>query len=225
MIKLGDLVVKDGITYRITSVPVGEVETYSLLALHKKDVELKKTVETNQIQSFLIPSGSIITGVSESDLGDPIGAGSAITNTVEDGYVKVIFESCGGTEIDPQVIEVGDGVVAPDNPTKEGYTFSGWYSNEEGTGDAYNFGTATFDVDTYVYAVYTINSYAVTFDSNEGSEVTAQNIEYGSTVNEPDDPTLAESEFAGWFSDEELTEEYDFSTPVTEAITLYAKWV
>jgi len=225
MINLGDLILKDGIVYRVTAIPEDEVTTYSLLAQHAQTVELKKTVETKQIQSFLIPSGSIITGVSESDLGTLIGTGSAITKTVKDGYVKIIFESNGGTEIDAQIIEVDDGIVAPDNPTKVGYTFSGWYSNAEGTGNAYNFGTATFDEDTYVYAVYTINTYTVTFDSNEGSAVTAQTVNYNEVATSPVDPTLESYTFGGWFTDDStFLEAYDFATLVTADITLYAKW-
>jgi len=225
MANVGEIILKDGIAYRVISVPEGDVSTYSILALHRKDVELKKTVETTQSQSFLIPSGSIITGVSESDLGTLIGTGSAVSKTIKDGYVKIIFKTNGGTEIDAQTIEVGDGVVAPDNPTKEGYTFNKWCSNSDGTGDTYNLSTANFDEDTYVYAVYTLNTYTVTFDSNDGSDVTAQTVNHNAVATSPVDPTLEDYIFGGWFTDDTtFLEEYDFATPVTADITLYAKW-
>ena len=66
--------------------------------------------------------------------------------------------------------------------------------------------------------------YTVTFDSNGGSEVASQTVESGETATEPTAPTKAGADFVYWCSDEELTTEYDFDTPVTADITLYAKW-
>ena len=73
------------------------------------------------------------------------------------------------------------------------------------------------------------NTYTVTFDSNGGSSVASQTVEEGLKAQEPEDPTKepgAECRyaFAGWYSDEGLTSAYDFDAPVTEDITLYAKW-
>lgn len=64
----------------------------------------------------------------------------------------------------------------------------------------------------------------VTFVSNGGSEVSAQNLTYGALVTRPADPTYSGYTFAGWYTDEALTDAYDFNTPVTANLTLYAKW-
>ena len=64
----------------------------------------------------------------------------------------------------------------------------------------------------------------VLFETNGGSEVQAQTLMQGSKLTRPEDPTKEGFRFAGWFSDEQLTEEFDFDTPVMEAMTLYAKW-
>lgn len=61
----------------------------------------------------------------------------------------------------------------------------------------------------------------VTFDSNGGSEVPSQDILKDSTATEPTAPTKADYTFEGWYNGDIL---YDFSTPVTENITLTAKW-
>jgi len=66
--------------------------------------------------------------------------------------------------------------------------------------------------------------YTVTFDSDGGSEVASQSVLSGTTATEPVDPTKTDYVFDGWFTDAELTTEYDFSTPVTSDIILYAKW-
>ena len=64
----------------------------------------------------------------------------------------------------------------------------------------------------------------VTFNSNGGSEVEAQSVDYNGTATKPEDPTKEGFIFGGWYSDEDLTEAYNFSTKVTANITLYAKW-
>lgn len=63
------------------------------------------------------------------------------------------------------------------------------------------------------------------FDSNDGSEVPKQNVNYGDKTNEPADPTKAGHTFAGWFTDSSLSQAFDFdNTTVTGDLTLYAKW-
>lgn len=70
-----------------------------------------------------------------------------------------------------------------------------------------------------------VASYTVTFESNGGSAVQAQIVDSGGTVTKPADPTRRGRTFAGWYTDAELTIVYDFDEPVTEDITLYAKWI
>lgn len=67
-------------------------------------------------------------------------------------------------------------------------------------------------------------SYTVTFDSNGGSSIDSQSVLKDQYVSVPGIPVHDELFFAGWYADKKLTQEYDFSTPVTSDITLYAKW-
>ena len=65
--------------------------------------------------------------------------------------------------------------------------------------------------------------YTVTFESNGGSNVASkQTIGY---VARPTDPTKDDYEFAGWYTDAELTNEFNFNDKISENITLYAKWI
>lgn len=225
MANIGDLFMKDGVAYKVTALPTEEGGTYSVIALHTKTTSLVKTITSSQSTTNLIPSGSIITGIAEEDLGTPVGHNSATVQTVADGKVKVFFEGNGGSETDAQVIDKGAKVTAPSNPTRTGYTFAGWYQDAEGTGSAFNLSTKTFAVDTYCYAKWTINTYTVTYDSNEGSAVDPETVDYGEAFAEPEPPTLEGNVFAGWYTDDETFENlYDFATLATEDIILYAKW-
>lgn len=69
-----------------------------------------------------------------------------------------------------------------------------------------------------------LEEYTVTFETNGGSKVDAQKVEDGSTADKPTDPTKDGYTFEGWYSNDKLTEKYDFSSAITGDITLYAKW-
>lgn len=64
----------------------------------------------------------------------------------------------------------------------------------------------------------------VTFQSNGGSTVASRSVALGTTVSRPADPTRAGYSFAGWYADEACTQAWDFDTPVTGSLTLYARW-
>ncbi len=63
----------------------------------------------------------------------------------------------------------------------------------------------------------------VSFETGEGSKVDSQTTADGKLV-KPADPTRDGYTFGGWYTDEACTQAYDFSTPVTADLTLYAKW-
>ena len=75
--------------------------------------------------------------------------------------------------------------------------------------------------DEYIPA---INTYTVTFVTDGGSEIPSQVVNHGDTVVKPDDPTKDNYSFMGWFTDSNLTSEYDFSAPILSDLYLYAKW-
>ena len=68
-----------------------------------------------------------------------------------------------------------------------------------------------------------ITLHTVTFNSNGGSDVPEQ-IRANAAATKPADPTRSGYVFAGWYTDEACTAAYDFTQPVTDNITLYAKW-
>lgn len=68
-----------------------------------------------------------------------------------------------------------------------------------------------------------ITLHTVTFNSNGGSDVPEQ-IRANAAATKPADPTRSGYVFAGWYTDEACTAAYDFTQPVRDNITLYAKW-
>lgn len=85
-------------------------------------------------------------------------------------------------------------------------------------------GTSSTDVEVEYIKVDTTGSFIRTamFDSNGGSKVASQVV--NGTVAEPAAPVKSGYRFAGWYSNLVLTTTYNFSTPVTNDIILYAKW-
>ena len=75
-----------------------------------------------------------------------------------------------------------------------------------------------------LYAKWTIDNYTVTFDSNGGSAVASQNVDYNGIASQPTAPARTGYTFAGWYSDAGLASAFSFATAITTDITLYAKW-
>jgi len=83
----------------------------------------------------------------------------------------------------------------------------------------------TFDGGKITINTYTpATTYPVHFQTNGGSVIADVNVPENSAVTKPADPTKNNKVFAGWYSDSELQNKYDFSTPVTQEMTLFAKW-
>lgn len=139
----------------------------------------------------------------------------------------VTFESNGGDSIQPQAVKSGNLIVMPENPTKNGFEFTGWFTD---TALTVPFDQSTpISSDTILYAGWKQDpisgeSLIVTFSSNGGTSVASQAVAYGALVIEPDSPDREGYEFGGWYVDAECTIGFDFSKPVTENTILYAKW-
>lgn len=78
-----------------------------------------------------------------------------------------------------------------------------------------------------VSEVFNPNSFIVSFVSFEtdgASTITSQTVLSGEKATEPTVPSKIGQDFDKWYSDAELTKKFNFNTPITENITLYAKW-
>nr|MCR5047862.1 InlB B-repeat-containing protein [Saccharofermentans sp.] len=124
--------------------------------------------------------------------------------------------------IGTQSIDVGTSVTRPDDPVREGYVFGGWYADAACTTE-YDFGTKIYETKT-IYARW-IPAYTVTFNTLGGSDIASQTVAEGGTATPPETNPVREGYvFGGWYAEEACTTEYDFSSPVTADVIIYAKW-
>ena len=129
----------------------------------------------------------------------------------------------GSTVIDTEMVTANDTATRPTpDPVKSGYVFDNWYS-DTGYQTPFNF-TDAITMDTNIYGRW-LAAHTVTFNSEGGSAVASQTIIDGETATRPINPTKTDYDFVGWYTEDTYVNQYDFSTPVTADITLYAKWV
>jgi len=137
------------------------------------------------------------------------------------GTYTVTFDSKGGSKVEEQRVKSGELITKPADPSREGHTFDGWAKADNESSALWNFNSETVTSSMTLYARWTINTYRVTFDSDGGSAVSAQNVPHGDRVIKPNDPTRTGYQFDGWFNG---ASEWNFSTAVVAALTLKAKW-
>lgn len=127
------------------------------------------------------------------------------------GACTVTFLSDGESAA-PSQIRANTPADQPADPTKEGYTFIGWYKGEE----KWNFADAVTEAMTLT-AKWQLNQYTITFDTAGGSEVAPITQDYGTTITAPAAPTRTGYTFAGW----------DRESPTAmpaENMTITARW-
>ena len=169
-------------------------------------------------RSFGVISGGTFNGkvTNKNDISDspeetPAKISGGTFNGKVIGAYTVTFQSEGGSEVASQ-IRANTPAARPADPTKEGYTFIGWYKGEE----KWNFADAVTEAMTLT-AKWQLNQYTITFDTAGGSEVAPITQDYGTTITPPAAPTRTGYTFAGW----------DKTIPATmpaENITLTARW-
>ena len=108
-----------------------------------------------------------------------------------------------GEESVVQPYDFGAAVTAYEVSEREGYTFGGWYYDNETFANAFDVTTMP-DEDLVFYAKWTKNNYPVTFNANGGkfsdeSEVYTYQGAYGDSITAPEtDPTRTGYDFVGW---------------------------
>lgn len=135
----------------------------------------------------------------------------------------VTFMKDAETLFDTSVVKKGNTVGVPAEPTNDGYSFAGWYTDVKCT-TAYDFNLPV-NTDITLYAKW-LAKYTVSFDTDGGSTVESQTVVTGNKATKPAvNPTKKGYNFVGWYTDNTYTTEFDFeNTIITDNTTIYAKF-
>ncbi|WP_083635527.1 S-layer homology domain-containing protein [Peptoniphilus porci] len=137
----------------------------------------------------------------------------ALRASQEDPFI-VTFNS-DGSEVKKEPVKSGETVTKPEDPTKDGYIFKGWYDGDT---------KVTFPYEVTRSVTLTAKwaeKFTVTFNSDGGSEVPSQDVESGQKANEPLKPKKEGYTFKGWYDGDT---KFDFNTAITGDKSLKAKW-
>lgn len=140
----------------------------------------------------------------------------------EDGYTVCFFGN-GGSPAKTTAIGNTEGVTLPANPTREGYTFGGWYKDAAGNTPFFAANPVTADMS--LYAIWELKTFNVTFEGNGG---TPENTVKKGCVNGtalPQQPTKEGYQFVQWNTKADGTgSQFTSATPVSGPLTVYAVW-
>ncbi len=149
--------------------------------------------------------------------------------TWEEKVGNVVYKVNDGSDETYEVYDIpyGYDIEIPGDPMREGYTFLGWNTDAAATAPLAIDGTkmpelADGETLTY-YAVWQVNKYMVTFDSNEGSAVEDKEQAFNSEVTAPAEPTRAGYKFLGWKNADNETVTFPFAMPAHD-VALTAEW-
>ena len=117
--------------------------------------------------------------------------GAQITGEVTGAYTVTFLSD--GERTAPSQIRANAPADRPADPTKEGYTFIGWYNGES----EWNFADAVTEALTLT-AKWTANRYTITFKPENGGEDIVITQDYGTAITAPANPTKTGYTFAGW---------------------------
>jgi uncharacterized repeat protein (TIGR02543 family) len=183
----------DEITGDLTVTACYEAIDYTLTIIYKytdgSEAAVSHGAVLNIGDSYEVVS-PLLTGYTADQ---PIVAGTmpagdvTITVTYTINCYTVTFVDHDETVIDTQMVDHGGAAVAPTDPEREGYTFTGWDQEfDKVTGDL------------TVTAVYVINEYTVTFVDHDGTVLDTQTVEHGKPATAPTDPERDGYTFTGW---------------------------
>ena len=117
-------------------------------------------------------------------------------------------------------------------PSKTGYRFDGWYTDDTYSMKVTEIATGSTG-DVTLYAKWTINQYTITWKTNGGNALTGNyttTADYGTSIVLPNTPTKDQTvsttyTFAGWYTNVACTQALAAGAIVPEnGMTLYAKW-
>ena len=155
----------------------------------------------------------------------------SLTATAKANEYTITYNTNGGTAtVSEQKVKFGEQLTQPENPTYKGYTFIGWYIDEEAS-TPFDFNTTMPAKNITLIAKWQVNIYEIIFNSNGGQgTMNNQKLTYNKSANLDNNKfTRTGYTFAGWSDTENGPVKYEDNTQVTNlidsgSINLYAVW-
>ena len=152
--------------------------------------------------------------------------GKTATYTIEVGDAKYEVSFNMGydnaTPIESQIIVINNKVTKPEDPERNGFDFSGWYTSSDFT-QLFDFEMTQIKEATTIYAkwdnIYTV-TYVANYDGGTDSTGSTKNLKAQNKTLDNRDTIV----FTGWYTDSACTTKFNFNTNVTAPLTLYAGW-
>ncbi|HKL94986.1 MAG TPA: InlB B-repeat-containing protein, partial [Haploplasma sp.] len=194
------------------------------------------TVRFVDADDFVLKEVEVISGASTTPPVAPtiegytfVGWSTSYTLILKDTIIKALYEansytitfnSNGGSLVESITQDYATTVIQPSDPTRQGYTFGGWYGDSSLT-TAYIFTTMPAQNIT-LYAKWNPKIIIVNYVLNNGTDdlVTYQYADTELLI-----PTYEGYVFDGWYLDSDLTTEYTNTNYPTFNTSLYAKWL
>ncbi|NLP47765.1 MAG: hypothetical protein GX345_02345 [Clostridiales bacterium] len=133
----------------------------------------------------------------------------------------VTFNSNGGTRVNPITVAPGGKVYPPPEPFRTGYTFDGWYYDNDSFQNPVQWPVIPSEQGFTVYAKWQPKMITITFDSNGGTELEPLVALAGSPISQPPSPNKFGFTFARWLIG---SEPFVWGNMPAENTTLTASW-
>jgi hypothetical protein len=210
----------DLVEYEVTFVDANGATLYSTTALSGSTVTYGGATPAKDGYKFLgwaaTENGTVIDPASVKITGNT--SFYAVFEAIQ--YTVQLCKS-DGTSISSSQIKYGTSYTLTTPSAETGYTFQGWATSKDGSVTYKAGASLSITGNTTLYAVYTRNSYTVTFYS-DGSAASTQTVLYEGSVTTPTAPAKDGYKFLGWAATENGTVIDPASVKITENTNFYA---
>lgn len=148
------------------------------------------------------------------------------TLTLDNNYgTQTSYQVPYGGTLSSYIPEMAKPTYPPELPGGA-YEFGGWYQSKDGIGQL-DTETTMPNKDLVYYAKWIPKNYTVTINDGNGVKLSTEQVSYGAKANKPNDPTMENATFVGWYyKDAQNAEQrFDFDNmTIIQDMTIYAKW-
>jgi len=142
-------------------------------------------------------------------------------------YTVSLNANGGSSPIDSMSIASNSTYNGLPTPSREGYSFAGWYTDANGGSQVSDGNALVSNSNHTLYAHWNANTYTVSFDQNDGSGITSsKTVVFNNTYGELASPSRTGYTLAGWYTSSNDGNQINPDSKFTNADnqTLYAHW-